>query len=147
MDEQLSVLGLHALTKALLYSFNPHSVMNFHVSQSSVMTLQLYPLVNVRPVFFILNLSKHLFHGRQLFKLHNCKPIKGPLGLRKSLNCSHCTQLILLNDLAWVASDLSNSWKKAQPSRAMESCHFLTYAFIFALSAGLTLESSAMAIG
>ena len=28
LDEQLSVLGSHALMKAFLYSFNPHSVMN-----------------------------------------------------------------------------------------------------------------------
>ena len=80
------------------------------------MTLQLNPLVNVRPIFFLLNPSKHLFHGRPLFKLYSCNPIKGLPKFKNSLNCLDCTQLILLKHLAWVASDLSKSCKEAQPS-------------------------------
>ena len=100
MDEEVCVLRSHVLTKAFLYSLSPHCVMGLSAEPELNHDTSTQSLGKCLPVF-LLNPSKHLFRGRQLVKLHSCKPIKERFGLKNSLNCSHCTQPILLKHLAW----------------------------------------------
>ena len=92
LDEQLSVLESHVLMKAFPYSFNPHSVMDFQVSQSSIMTLQLNPLVNVQPICFsLIRASTFFAEGR----CSNCTVVSLSRASwsKNSLNCLHCTSV------------------------------------------------------